>query len=255
MRIAMLGVKAVPTIGGIARYVEEVGARLVERGHEVTVYCRPHYLNGSNGSYRGMERVVSKGLRGKHLDTITHTFTSLRDALRRDFDVLHFHGVGPGILAPLARPGNGQAIVVTAHGADWDRAKWSLPARTFLRVGARVSARAADGWVAVSHSVASECERVGGSRADVVPSGTCPVQTPRPTELARLGLAPGEYLFCAARLTPEKGLHYLVEAFERAAQGKKLVIAGAAGHRSRYATGLQRSTNGDVSFVGFVQGR
>jgi len=255
MRIAMLGVKAVPTIGGIARYVEEVGARLVERGHEVTVYCRPHYLNGSRGPYRGMERVVVRGVRGKHLDTITHTLTSLCDALPRRFDILHFHGVGPAVFSPLARWRNGHTIVVTAHGADWDREKWGWAAKSFLRAGTRAAAKWAANWVAVSHSVADECARVAGSRPEVIPSGVNPTDTPPPQELYGLGLAPRGYLFCAGRLTPEKGLHYLIEAHQKARTDKRLVIAGSCPHKSRYVDELRRLANDQVLFPGFVQGR
>ena len=41
----MLGVKAVPCPGGICTYAEELGSRLVSRGHEVTVYCRRQYVD------------------------------------------------------------------------------------------------------------------------------------------------------------------------------------------------------------------
>ena len=44
MKIAMIGQKGIPaTYGGIERHVEELTTRVVERGHEVTVYCRPYY--------------------------------------------------------------------------------------------------------------------------------------------------------------------------------------------------------------------
>ena len=44
LRVAMLGTRGVPAgYSGFETCVEELGARLAERGHDVTVYCRvPH---------------------------------------------------------------------------------------------------------------------------------------------------------------------------------------------------------------------
>ncbi len=41
LHVAMIGTRGVPAAyGGFETAVEEVGRRLVERGHQVTVYCR-----------------------------------------------------------------------------------------------------------------------------------------------------------------------------------------------------------------------
>lgn len=41
MRIALLGTRGIPAnYGGFETFAEEISTRLVERGHEVTVYCR-----------------------------------------------------------------------------------------------------------------------------------------------------------------------------------------------------------------------
>lgn len=254
MRIAMLGVKSVPAIGGVARYVEEIGTRLVERGHSVTVYCRPHYTQGE-GPYRGMERIVVRGVRGKHLDTITHTYSALRHALRSNYDIIHFHAVGPALLIPLAGKCNGTGIVVTAHGPDWELAKWGPVARTALRMGSRMAARWARGWVAVSESLARECERVAGRRPTVIPSGVAIIPAPKPHEILALGLRPGEYLLSAGRLTPEKGLHYLLEAFRLVDTHRRLVIAGDCPNGSSYAAKLRDMADERVLFTGYVTGR
>ncbi|MGZ5493892.1 MAG: glycosyltransferase, partial [Thermoanaerobaculia bacterium] len=43
MRIAILGTRGVPpSYGGFETFAAELGPRLVQRGHEVTVYCRSH---------------------------------------------------------------------------------------------------------------------------------------------------------------------------------------------------------------------
>lgn len=254
MRIAMLGVKGVPTIGGIARYVEEVGSRLVERGHEVTVYCRPHFMEGE-GDYRGMRRIVTGGLRGKHLDALTHTFTATMHALRQDYDIAHIHGSAPGVIAPIIRLLSRQRVLLTLHGLDWRAAKWGSVASTLVRFGGRVAAAGAHSRTAVSQSLQHEyCETFPGSVA-VAQTGVNFPELADAEEITDLGLAPGGYAFCAARLMPEKGIHHLVDAFEQIDTDKTLVIAGDSPYEDAYSEALLARASEKVRFVGYVTGR
>ena len=125
----MLGVKSIPCSGGIAKYTEELGSRLVARGHQVTVYCRPHYLDDQTcGTHLGIQRCTSPGLRGKHFDAPSHTLTATCNSILRDFDVLHIHGLAPGFVTPLVRAFSRKRIVLTAatreyvrYAFNWDR--------------------------------------------------------------------------------------------------------------------------------------
>ncbi len=57
MRIAILGTRGIPaSYGGFETFAEEIGVRLVERGHEVTVYCRSTHYEDKVSSHRGVAR-------------------------------------------------------------------------------------------------------------------------------------------------------------------------------------------------------
>ncbi len=251
----MLGVKAVPAIGGIAHYVEELGAHLAQRGHEVTVYCRPHYLEGPSTTYRGMQRVNVRGLKGKHLDALTHTLASAVRALGQGFDIVHVHGVGPGCVAPLLRLARRSRTVVTVHGIDWQREKWSRTAGALIHFGARVANAATHAVTAVSESVRDEYERNTGRKALYISTGVVPAELIETQELAQFDLRADEYILAVARLVPEKGLHYLVEAFEGLDTPKKLVIAGDARDGDIYAKRLLARAGDRIRFLGYVTGR
>jgi glycosyltransferase involved in cell wall biosynthesis len=255
MKIAMLGVKAVPAIGGIARYVEELGARLAERGHQVTVYCRPHYMNGQDQYYRGMRRVVTRGVSGKHLDALTHTLTAALHAVRQDFDILHVHGCGPGALLPLLRAVSRSKMVLTIHGLEWEAKKWSRVASWLIYQGASLSASWAHRIVAVGEHIRQFYRERLGADATVVPTGINLPHLPGPQQIGQLGLEPGKYLFCAARFVPEKGLHLLMDAFQRLDTDKKLVIAGDWAYEDAYVKKLLASRNERILFPGYVTGR
>ena len=57
MNIAFLVVKNIVRGGGIERYTLELGSRLVDRGHNVTVYSMRHYGRVPN-EYKGI-RIIS----------------------------------------------------------------------------------------------------------------------------------------------------------------------------------------------------
>ena len=57
MKIAFIGSRGIPALyGGFETATEEIGARLVENGHAVTVYCRRGNGDENESSYRGMQK-------------------------------------------------------------------------------------------------------------------------------------------------------------------------------------------------------
>ena len=121
----MIGPRGVPaTFGGIERHVEELGARLVERGHEVTVYGRSNYLEAPIEEHRGMRVKSLPTVDSKHLDAIVHSGVVDEAAIRDAFDVMHYHAIGPGVMAALPRFASPAKVVLTVHGLDDERAKW-----------------------------------------------------------------------------------------------------------------------------------
>ena len=73
----------------------------------------------------------------------------------------------------------------------------------------------------------------------------------------KFGLNKDEYILFLGRLVPEKGITYLIDAFQKVKTHKKLVIAGGSSDSADYARQLQELAAGDerILFTGFVQGR
>jgi glycosyltransferase involved in cell wall biosynthesis len=115
LRIAMVGQKGMPaTYGGIERHVEEMSSRLVALGHEVTVYCRDSYDAMPMDQYRGVRLKRTPTLATKHLDAIVHAGTATMAALKDRPDVLHYHGIGPALVAPAPPTGAAAACPTCA---------------------------------------------------------------------------------------------------------------------------------------------
>jgi glycosyltransferase involved in cell wall biosynthesis len=258
LRIAMIGARGVPaTFGGIERHVEELGARLVARGHEVTVFCRTNYGRTDPGGHRGMRLRSAPTVGTKHLDAIVHSGISTLGAMAAPFDVLHYHAIGPGMLAVLPRFLSRSGVVLTVHGRDDQRGKWGRGAKAVLGAAGWLSARVPDATIVVGRHLERYYHDAHGRRAVYVPNGVLAAR-PRPADgtLARLGLLPGRYLLFVGRLVPEKAPDLLLQAFRRLPGDHRLVLAGDSSFSDRFTGGLRELAAGDPRVVlpGYVYG-
>ncbi|MFH1099035.1 MAG: glycosyltransferase family 4 protein [Candidatus Uhrbacteria bacterium] len=273
MRIFMIGQKAIPFTGeggGIERHVEELAVRLVERGHEVTVYVRSR-LSGGRKHYRGVRLVVLPSIPTKNLDTITHTFLTTVHVLFQQADVIHYHGVGPSTLAWIPRLCKRKTkIVVTFHSIDRFHKKWGWFARWYLGLGEWTACRFPHVTIVVSRALQQYCWHKFHRRATYIPNGVVLEKTGRSRDhrIQKFGLEQDQYILTVARLVRHKGIHYLIEAYKKLEQHygtpshwpggrvKKLAIVGAPSYTKDYLEYLKTLAAGDsnIRFVGFQKG-
>lgn len=254
VRISMIGQKGIPaTYGGVERHVEELSLRLVERGHSVTVYTRPHYSPPGSQQYKGVDLASFRSVRTKHLDAISHTaICSLREAVR-GADVVHYHSVGPALLSWLPRL-TGKKVVCTIHGQDWRRPKWGRVARMVLKLGERASVSLPHATICVSETLADELSQTYGRAIYFIPNGVKLADEVDDYWLKQLGLRPQGYVLFASRIVPEKGLHYLLDVWRRGNIDLPLVVAGDSSFSQDYVDKLKATAPSGVHFVGYVYG-
>ena len=251
----MIGQKGIPaTFGGIERHVQELAVRLVGSGHQVVVYNRPSYADDDVHDFRGVRVVTLPSLATKHLDAITHVALCTAHALRHGADIVHYHAIGPALLSWVPRLRQ-TGVVVIIHGQDWRRPKWGRAGATALRAGEWTAMHAPHRTIVVSKSLSTRLSHEYGRGTDFIPNGiTLDAEEDRAI-LGELGLEPGKYIFFASRLVPEKGAHYLVEAYERLRTELPLEIAGDSSFSADYVRTLRAGcTRKDVIFTGYVYG-
>ncbi|KPJ61371.1 MAG: hypothetical protein AMJ46_01350 [Latescibacteria bacterium DG_63] len=253
MKIAMIGQKGIPaTYGGIERHVEEVGTRLAARGHEVTVYCRYYYTRVKK-NYRGVRLIRLPSIKTKHLDTATHCALSTLDAVLRGYDIVHFHALGPSLFSLLPRLA-GAKTLVTIHGLDWQREKWGPVASWILKRCEYTAVSFPTRTVVVSRTLQDYFRDKYAVESTVIPNGT---NIPTPRALSRLkkkGLESRKYILFVGRLVPEKGCHYLVDAYKKLETDAKLVIAGGSSFSSEYVESLKKHSSDKIILLDYVYG-
>ncbi len=259
--IAFIGQRGVPaTIGGIEHHVEEIGARLAARGHDVTVYTRANYVTDHVGEYRGMRVRYIPTAPTKHLEALVHSGLSTAVAMLpgpRHADILHYHAIGPSVFTPLPRALTSRGVVLTVHGLDYDRDKWGVGARMALRSAGWISAHVPHATITVSKNLADFYLRRYGRAAHYIPNGVAvPVHRPPRLIGERFGLRGRDYALFLGRLVPEKAPDLLLRAFRRVDTTSRLVIAGGSSFTDRYVQQLEALAARDsrVVMAGAVQG-
>lgn len=255
MKIAFIGSRGIPArYSGFETFYEQLSVRLAQRGHDVTVYNRRHFLPDVAGAYRGVRIVRVPGCATKHLDTITHTATASLHALGQRYDIAYYCIVGNAPLVWLPRL-TGARVLLNVDGEDWAREKWSGFARWYQRRCERVAGRCASVLIADARVVQERYRDVYGLETVFVPYGA-EVQRDDGTDvLQRWNLVPREYILFAGRLVPENAADLLIEAFQGAATGKKLVIVGDAAYQDDYRQKLRDIAGERVIFTGYAFGR
>jgi len=254
LRIAMLGTRGVPArYSGFETCVEELGARLAARGHEVTVYCRVPHVSYPGATYRGMRLVRLPTIRSKHLDTIAHTLLSSLHALAMRFDIALYFNVGNSPVTWVPRVA-GQRVVLNVDGLDWKRRKWGRFARWYIRSCERWAARFPHRMVTDSRRVQQYYQQRYGAVSTYIAYGAEPVSAPPGPHLVRHGLEPGRYILFVGRLVPENCAHHLVEAFAELATDLRCVIVGDAPYAAAYIRSLRATSDPRVLFTGYLFG-
>jgi glycosyltransferase involved in cell wall biosynthesis len=249
LRIALAGTRGVPArYSGFETCAEQLGSRLVERGHMVAVYCRAHFSPFPETTYRGMRRIIVPTIRHKYLDTIVHATLSSLDALRRRFDVVLYFIAGNSLVSWIPRV-VGARTVLNVDGLDWKREKWPQLAKQYLQLAERLANVLPTACVTDSHVVQAYYRERFGREPIYIPYGSERERRVPGGTLAQLGLEPGRYVLFVGRIVAENCVHHLVDAFSRVLTDFKCVVVGGASYADEYIQRIQARASNDPRIV------
>lgn len=266
LRIAMIGHKVVPSRrGGIELVLTTMCPLMVKQGHEVTCFNRSgdkveheYVKTVKKDKYKGvrLKRVLTINKRG--LAAMTSSFSAAIHAALGKYDIVHFHAEGPCAALWIPKLFRKRCIV-TIHGLDWARDKWKSGfGSKYIKFGEKVAAKYADEIIVLSKGVQDYFKQTYGRDTILIPNG---VSKPKKLEAnlitEKFGLKKDNYICSLSRLTEEKGIHYLIEAYKQLDTDKKLVIAGDTSDTDDYVQRLKKLAGNDpnIIFTGFVSGK
>ena len=245
-----------PAYGGAETFINEISRRLVKKGHEITVYGSKGLYKGKISSYFGVKIRNLPYFYNKWIDFPLRRILSILDVLGRKVDVIHLCGSDSALYASLIKL-HKIGIVLTIDGMEWERSSWPLLVRLLVRSVITLPKYTVDELIIDSIPVYHYYIKKLNIPATYIPYGAdidvghdlCPIHM-------KLGLQPGKYILFIGRLVKEKGVHILLQAYDKVSNkfNLPLVIVGGTSFEQSYFEELKRFAKRDVIFTGPIYG-
>ena len=257
MRIAILGTRGIPaSYGGFETFAEHLSTRLVARGHEVTVYCRAHYVSPRQLEYHGVRLKVLPTIRHKYFDTVVHGFISSIHAVPGRFDVALICNAANAPFAPILRF-TGTPVAINVDGLEHKRKKWGLLGRRYYKLAEYLSTLLPNVMVTDAQVIQDYYLARHNSPSTMIAYGSEVERRPDRATVRKWRVEPNRYVLYVSRLEPENNAHLVIEAFKRVRTAYRLLVVGDAPYAEDYISDLKSRARGDkrIIFTGFVFGQ
>lgn len=256
MKIAFIGSRGIPArYSGFETFYEQIAVRLAERGHEVTVYNRRHFMGEVESPYKEVRIITLPGLKGKHLDTLSHTAVAALHALTQGYDIAYFCIVGNSPLVWLPRL-VGAKVLLNVDGEDWAREKWGRFARWYQKQCEWIATKSANLIISDAKGIQERYRKLYHTETAFVPYGANIQRNEGIEVLEKWGLEKDGYYLCVGRFVPENAFHLALEAFREVKTDRKLVVVGDSPYESGYKEELKAlaGQDGRVVLTGYAFG-
>ena len=259
LRIAAFGFRSVPLREGCAgadKFASELFPRLVKLGHQVTGYNRLYPGQQPLGDdFQGVELKYFKTLPHMGLDTLIHSFKcTFHIIFRNTGKIVHIQNGGNSIWALFLRLA-GKKVFISQDGIDWKRDKWPWYGRVYLRFSSFITAYLPNQVIFDNVFARELFEQKFNRTYTYIPFGSdVPDFEDDETIFEKLRIKKKEYFLFVGRFIPDKGLHYLIPAFEKIKTIKKLVLVGGSPNPSDYEKRLLATNDKRIVFAGYVYG-
>jgi glycosyltransferase involved in cell wall biosynthesis len=257
MRIAILGTRGIPaSYGGFETFAEHLATRLVARGHDVTVYCRAHYVSPRQMEYHGVRLKVLPTIRHKYFDTVVHTFLSAIHAVSGRFDAALICNAANAPFSPILRL-SGTPVAINVDGLEHKRKKWNWLGRRYYQFAEYLSTLLPNEMVTDAQVIQEYYLARHNAPSTMIAYGSEVERRPDRELVRKWRVEPNRYVLYVSRLEPENNAHLVIEAFKKVRTAYRLLVVGDAPYAEQYITDLKARARGDkrIVFTGFVFGQ
>ena len=247
-----MGTRGVPArYGGFETAVEEIGKRLVQRGYDVTVYCRNP--GQTQTEFLGMHLVNAPAIKHRMAETLSHTTVSTAHAIAKGHpDVVLLLNAGN---APLLQPLKLAGIPTAIHldGLESKREKWRGAGAKYYRWAEKASIQWGREVIADAQAIADHVKTRYGRDCVVIPYGA-DVIDPGSDRIQEMSLYTNGFHLIVARFEPENHVLEAVHAYRQSNESAPLVVVGSAPYSQWYVDKVRAAGAGDerIRFTGGI---
>ncbi len=256
MKIAIMGIRGIPAnYGGYETFAEELAPRLVQRGHELTVYCRTNNVKYPERFYKGVRLVKLPTISHKYFDTPVHTLLSVLHSLFCRYDVILVCNAANAVFAIVPRL-RGVKVALNVDGIERLRKKWNRLGQSWYRVGEWLATKLPNAIVADARVIQQYYFNRYRASSVMIPYGANVGKVSTTCVLDQFDLKQQGYVLYVSRLEPENNAHVVIQAFRKTRTPLKLAVVGDAPYATSYKSYLQQLARNDprVIMTGFIFG-
>lgn len=253
MKIAIIGSRGYPIVyGGYETFVKELGERLVDSGHEVTIYSHKNLFNEYPPVVNGIEIKYIYTIEKKNLSQFIHSLQSIIHSLFCKYDVTLVLNPanGPfGIFTTLFR----KKTAINIDGLEWRRPKWKGLGARYFYFAAKMATRLYDRVIADSNEMARVYREQFNCESTVIAYGASIVRTSSHKLIEKWGLDKLGYYLIVGRLIPDNNADLIVGEYRRSRTRKKLVIVGDVPYKSNFARAIKKTDTPGIILTGYIK--
>jgi glycosyltransferase involved in cell wall biosynthesis len=227
LKIAIIGTRGIPNrYGGFEELAEHLSVGLQQAGHAVTVY------NSRNHPYKAKE---FKGVTIVHCKDPEHRigtagqfiydFNCVKDAVKKNFDVLLFLGYTSSSVWGRFYPKN-KVIISNMDGLEWKRSKYPAAVRRFLQYAEKLAVKFSNYFISDSLAIQQYLETKYHISSNFIPYGAAIFEPSDDAALKKYGLEKNEYYMLMARMEPENNIETILRGFNQSDSTKKFLVLG-----------------------------
>ena len=253
MKIAIIGSRGYPMVyGGFETFVKELSERLVDLGHQVTVYSHKNLFRDRPKMLKGIHVKYIYTIEKKNLSQFLHSFQSIIHSLfcKYDITLVLNPANGPlGIFTKLLC----KKTAINIDGLEWRRPKWKGLGSKYFYFAAKLATRFYDRIIADSREMAKIYRREFNCEATVIAYGANVIRSSSHRLIGDWGLEKHEYHLIVGRLIPDNNADLIIREFKRCRSKKRLVVVGDVPYKSNYAKAVKKTDHPGITFTGYIR--
>jgi len=277
IKIAICGTRGVPAnYGGFETFAEELGVRLVKRGHEITVFCR--YYKGAEDlqlayDYKGISCINLRAFKHKYFETPLHTLLSFLHPKLSKIDLVLLCNAANSPFSFLPRL-LGIPVIINVDGIERERRKWNWMGKLWYRLGEFCSVLFASDLVSDANYIHDYYLKRYNRSSTVIRYGARhlskeaaleksagdfkSIQGAHAVRFHEFGVEAGSYLLYVSRLEPENNADKVILGFNELPKSVRekfpLLVVGDAPYADDFKLMIKSIACPEVKFLGYQFG-